>query len=388
MAHTEKRRKTTHLALCYATFFFSRLSPYPVQALLHGQSWLHEGRYPKLPLENVQIPSDRSFRTDSGLYSRVAESQILIPALGWKPLSAATVQMLLETKAPGASSTVSPRVKPNRDGTALVLHFVLGLFPSTCNKMQQQSQRGQNPRQGSPLGMEAFLLPSEVHWTSHQILKHSLPPLASPGPNFSLLAPCMKLSMVVSSRGARRTCLLLSCLLELALSTMPWGDAGHGVQDVGCRMGDVGCRMKDVWCRRRLLEEGRRLRASGSGFQTGAACGGAAGWGVRRRCSQGRGRQGLLPAVPYLLMASRGGSCPSDEVQCWAQPGAGFKQRRKVGGEKKLVCGAGFTKQSPCCSSTAILWVLSQEGIKSLDSVHSRSTETRDEAGGIRGEQF
>lgn len=58
------------------------------------------------------------------------------------------------------------------------------------------------------------------------------------------------------------------------------------------------------------------------------------------------------------------------------------------GREKKLDCGAGFTKQSPCCSSTPILFVLSQEGIKSLDPVRSRSAETGDEAGRICGEQF
>lgn len=42
----------------------------------------------------------------------------------------------------------------------------------------------------------------------------------------------------------------------------------------------------------------------------------------------------LLPAVPYLLMASRGGSCPSDEVQYGAQPGAGFKQKEGLGGRR------------------------------------------------------
>lgn len=97
----------------------------------------------------------------------------------------------------------------------------------------------------------------------------------------------------------------------------------------------------------------------------------------------------LLPAVPYLLMASRGGSCPSNEVQYGAQPGAGFKQKEGVGGGKKtLDCGADFMKQPPCCSSTAILCVLPQEGIKLLDPVRSRSTETGDKAGGICREQL
>lgn len=63
---------------------------------------------------------------------------------------------------------------------------------------------------------------------------------------------------MVCSRGGRSARLLPSCPLELALSSVPWGD-------VGCRMRDVGCKMWDVGCRRKLLEGGHRLGAAGWG---------------------------------------------------------------------------------------------------------------------------
>lgn len=66
----------------------------------------------------------------------------------------------------------------------------------------------------------------------------------------------------------------------------------------------------------------------------------AAGRGPRRGCRQA-GQHGDV-AGPFarcavLLTASRGGSCPSDEVQYCAQPGAGCKQKeeKEGGGEKR-----------------------------------------------------
>lgn len=63
--------------------------------------------------------------------------------------------------------------------------------------------------------------------------------------------------------------------------------------------------------------------------------GGSAGRGPRRGCRQA-GQHGDV-AGPFarcavLLTASRGGSCPSDEVQYCAQPGAGCKQKEEKEG--------------------------------------------------------
>lgn len=108
----------------------------------------------------------------------------------------------------------------------------------------------------------------------------------------------------------------------------------------------------------RMQEGDRALRPGGAAQQRGKA--------PRRRA--------------VLLMASRGGSCPSNEVRYCAQPGARCEQKeekRRGGGRggKKRGCGARFTKQPPFCSPAPILCAFSQEGIKSPDPAGSGSTE-------------
>lgn len=151
-----------------------------------------------------------------------------------------------------------------------------------------------------------------------------------------------------------------------------WSSPLHPLQE---RMWDAG------WA------AGCQIQRDGGRGAQGGCPGGGPGWAAGGSAGRGSaGRASSCSAV--LLVASRGGSCPSDEVQLWAQRGAGFEQKEGGRGEKKLDCGAGFTKRSPCCSSTPILCVLSQEGIKSLGSVHSSSTVMRDRAGRVCREQF
>lgn len=129
------------------------------------------------------------------------------------------------------------------------------------------------------------------------------PPLASPRPDFSLLLPFLWWSAAEEGQA------LISSPLS-GLSS-PFPPCHKGMQAMGC---------------------GRQETAQVRGCRAG----------VQEGCRQGQWRQGVLPAVPYLLMASRGGSCPSDEVQHGAQRGAGFKQK----GLREGIKAAGLVSPS------------------------------------------
>lgn len=139
--------------------------------------------------------------------------------------------MLLGTKSPGASGTESPRDKPNLYRKAPVSCFVMELFLLMClSRAATAEPQGTRPQAEltSQLGefSPPYLRPLD-HPPDSTGLEAFSPPLASTGPNFSLLAPCMKPSTVM--------CHLQTPSAGLSLSFPP---CHEGLQEVGC--GDVG----------------------------------------------------------------------------------------------------------------------------------------------------
>lgn len=171
-------------------------------------------------------------------------------------------------------------------------------------------------------------------------------------------------------------------------------DVGWGMWELGCSMREMEWRTWDGVCRMRGVEYSTQVVQQGTWdvgcerWFAGEDAGRGVGKGLQaenrewrpgggaQQCGKARRRRAVL------LMASRGGSCPSNEVRYCAQPGARREQKEeKRGGggggrgEKKRGCGACFTKQPPLCSLAPILCAFSQEGIKSPDPAGSVSTE-------------
>lgn len=141
------------------------------------------------------------------------------------------------------------------------------------------------------------------------------------------------------------------------------GAAGHGMgnmaggmEDVGWGMWELGCSMREMewrtWdgvCRMRGVEYSTQVVQQGTWdvgcerWFAGGDAGGGVGKGLQaenREWRPGGGAQqcGKAPRRrAVLLMASRGGSCPSNEVRYCAQPGA----RREQKEEKREGGGGG-----------------------------------------------
>lgn len=189
------------------------------------------------------------------------------------------------TKASGAPSIKNPRVKHYLYCKVPVSPFVLQFSLLMC-----LSQVAAAEPQGTKSQAELTSQHGEFSPLSWGLLDHSpdhtgfeafSPLLARRGPNFSFLTHGVKLAMVVCSRGGGRA---------RSFPPVCWR---------GCEMQDGGCRMLDM-----DTEEGCQEGAQGGG----------AGGGCRREA--GRVRGGRAPACSaVLLVASRGGSCPSNEVQ-------------------------------------------------------------------------